>query len=111
MLDALPTTPSGWLGWGAAALVTAIVYFPKVWAERRGDNREIDRLVAALAEERQRSKELAQLLEESRQQNNALIREFAEIKSINARMELQITHLTEEVSELREELHKSRTTP
>lgn len=110
MLESLPTTPSGWLGWGAAALVTAIVYFPKAWAERRGDNREIDRLVKALAEERELSSKLGQLLEESRQQNNALIREFADIKSINARMEMQITHLTEEVVELREELHKSRTT-
>lgn len=111
MFEALPTTPSGWLGWGAAALVTAVVYFPKAWAERRGDNREIDRLVRALAEERELSSKLGQLLEESRQQNNALIREFAEIKSINARMEVQISHLTEEVVELREELHKSRTTP
>jgi len=110
MFESLPTTPSGWLGWGAAALVTAVVYFPKAWAERRGDNREIDRLVKALAEERELSSKLGQLLEESRQQNNALIREFADIKSINARMELQITHLTEEVVELREELHKSRTT-
>lgn len=111
MFESLPTTPSGWLGWGAAALVTAVVYFPKAWAERRGDNREIDRLVKALAEERELSSKLGQLLEESRQQNNALIREFAEIKSINARMEVQISHLTEEVTELREELYKSRTTP
>lgn len=110
MFESLPTTPSGWLGWGAAALVTAVVYFPKAWAERRGDNREIDRLVKALGEERELTAKLGQLLEESRQQNNALIREFADIKSINARMELQITHLTEEVVELREELHKSRTT-
>ena len=110
MFDAIPTTLSGWIGWAAAALVTGIVYFPKAWAERRGDNREIDRLVKALAEERELTARLGQLLEESRQQNNALIREFADIKSINARMELQITHLTEEVSELREELHKSRTT-
>lgn len=110
MFESLPTTPSGWLGWGAAALVTAVVYFPKAWAERRGDNREIDRLVKALGEERELTAKLGQLLEESRQQNNALIREFADIKSINARMELQITHLTEEVVELRKELHKSRTT-
>ena len=105
MFEAIPTTPAGWIGWAAAALVTAVVYFPKAMAERRGDNKEIDRLIAALAAERERTKELSQLLEESRQNNNRLIQEFADIKATNARMELQIQYLTEEVNELRNELH------
>lgn len=105
MFEAIPTTPAGWIGWAAAALVTAVVYFPKAMAERRGDNKEIDRLVTALAAERERTKELSHLLEESRQNNNRLIQEFADIKATNARMELQIQYLTEEVTELRNELH------
>lgn len=105
MFEAIPTTPAGWVGWAAAALVTAVVYFPKAMAERRGDNKEIDRLVTALASERERTKELSQLLEESRQRENALVREFSDIKASNARLELQVSLLTKEVNELREEVH------
>ena len=57
MFEALPTDLKGWFGWAAAALVTAIIYFPKVWGEQRGESREIDRLTAALAEERTGRKE------------------------------------------------------
>ena len=43
------------------------------------------------------------------QQNNALIREFSDIKATNAKMELQIAYLTEEIAELKVELLKRNT--
>lgn len=106
MFESLPTDLKGWLGWAAAAVVTAIVYFPKAWSERRGDNREIDRLTLALAEERGLRKEAEAQLDEANRQINALIREFADIKAINAQMELQISYLTKEVGELKVELQR-----
>lgn len=107
MFEALPTTISGWLGWAAMALVTAVVYFPKAWAERRGESRENDRLMNALAEERALRKEAESQLEQANQQIYALIREFSDIKAANAQMELKISYLTREIEALRQQLQRS----
>ncbi|MFJ3487745.1 hypothetical protein ACIPL1_30610 [Pseudomonas sp. NPDC090202] len=104
MFETLPTTLSGWLGWVAAAVVTAVIYFPKAWSERRGDNREIDRLVSALAEERALRKDVESQRDAAREQNNTLIREFADIKADNAKMTLQIGYLTEEIASLKTQI-------
>jgi len=108
MFETLPTDLKGWAGWVGMAIVTAFVYLPKVWGERRGDNREIERLIAALAEERSLRKEAEQQLDEANKQINALIREFSDIKASNAQMELQIKILQEQVELLRAELKESR---
>ncbi|MDH0745748.1 hypothetical protein N5D61_05260 [Pseudomonas sp. GD03842] len=110
MFETLPTTLSGWLGWVAAAVVTAVIYFPKAWSERRGDNREIDRLVAALAEERALRKDVESQRDAAREQNNTLIREFADIKADNAKMTLQIGYLTDEIASLKAQI-QSRIAP
>ncbi len=107
MFEALPTTLSGWLGWVAMAVVTAVVYFPKAWAERRGESRENDRLMNALAEERALRKEAESQLEQANQQIYALIREFSDIKAANAQMELKISYLTREIEALRQQLQRS----
>lgn len=104
MFEQLPTDPQGWLGWVAAAIVTGVVYFPKVWSERRGENREIERLLAALTEERALRKEAESQLDEANQQINALIREFSDIKAANATLEVQIGYLRKEIESLRAEL-------
>lgn len=104
MLEALPTDIKGWAGWVGMAIVTAVVYFPKYWGERRGDNREIERLIAALTDERNQRREAEAQLDEANKQIHSLIREFSDIKATNAQMELQIRYLTREIESLRAEL-------
>ncbi len=101
MFEALPTDLKGWLGWAAAALVTAIIYFPKVWGEQRGESREIDRLSAALAEERTGRKE-------AEAKNQEMMLRFFEQNALNARLEEQMKHLAEQNEELKREIAELR---
>ena len=101
MFEALPTDLKGWLGWAAAALVTAIIYFPKVWGEQRGESREIDRLSAALAEERTGRKE-------AEAKNQEMMLRFFEQNALNARLEEQMKHLAEQNEELKKEIGELR---
>ncbi|MBH3440519.1 hypothetical protein IQ22_04252 [Pseudomonas duriflava] len=101
MFESLPTDLKGWLGWVGMAVVTAIVYFPKVWGERRGDNKEIDRLSAALSEERQGRKDAEAKIQE-------LMLRFFEQNATNARLEEQMKHLGEQNEELRQEISQLR---
>ena len=101
MFEALPTDLKGWLGWAAAALVTAIIYFPKVWGEQRGESREIDRLSAALAEERTGRKE-------AEVKNQEMMLRFFEQNALNARLEEQMKHLAEQNEELKKEIGELR---
>lgn len=101
MFEALPTDLKGWLGWAAAALVTAIIYFPKAWGEQRGERRELDRLSTALAEERSGRKE-------AEHKNQELMLRFFEQNAMNARLEEQMKHLAHQNEELRQEIAKLR---
>lgn len=101
MFESLPTDLKGWLGWVGMAVVTAIAYFPKVWGERRGDNKEIERLSAALAEERQGRKEAESKKEE-------MLQRFFDQNATNARLEEQMKHLAEQNEELRQEIASLR---
>lgn len=104
MFDAIPTTMSGWAGWVGMALVSALVYLPQKLKENRGDAREIERLISALSEERGLRREAEDQLAEANTQINSLIREFSDIKAVNAQMELQIRYLTREIESLRADL-------
>ncbi|AYN94412.1 hypothetical protein EAW52_10800 [Pseudomonas sp. LTJR-52] len=104
---------SEWIAWGIVAVMFAGGFIFKGWWEKSGKGKESEKILDALAQEREAHKEtkahrdeVQRLLEESRQQNNALIREFADIKAANAKMELNITYLTEEIAELKAELLK-----
>lgn len=119
-MNSLPPLPgpgagiSDWVAWALLVVIGAAGFLVLQWREKRGPITE--RLNTALSDERQAHKdtkaeliETQRLLEESRQQNNALIREFADIKATNAKMELQIAYLTEEIAELKVELLKRNT--
>lgn len=101
MFEALPTDLKGWFGWAVAALITAVIYFPKAWAERRGESKEIDRLSAALAEERTGRKE-------AEHKNQELMLRFFEQNAMNARLEEQMKHLSRQNDELRQEIAELR---
>lgn len=119
-MNSLPPIPapgsglSDWIAWALLVVVTGGGFLFMQWREKKGPASE--RLNTALADERQAHKdtkaELAEtqrLLEESRQNNNALVREFAENKAQIARMEVQMQYLTEEIAELKAELLKRNT--
>lgn len=101
MLDAIPTTMSGWAGWVGMALVSMFYYLPKALSEKRGETREIDRLSAALAEERVGRKE-------AEHKNQELMLRFFEQNAMNARLEEQMKHLAHQNEELRQEIAELR---
>ncbi len=116
-LPPLPGPGAGlgdWIAWAMLVVIAGAGFLFMQWREKRGPVAE--RLNSALADERQAHKDtkaelvdVQRQLEESRQQNNALIREFADIKATNAKMELQIAYLTEEIADLKAELRKGQT--
>lgn len=106
IITKLPTTAQGWLGWAVAAVVTAVIYFPKAWNERRGENKEIDRLEKALAEERTLRKESDAENRLLNDKINDLVQKFFQQNATNARLEEQMKHLVEQNDELRAQVAK-----
>jgi len=105
---------SDWVAWALLVVIAGAGFIFMQWREKKGPATE--RLNSALADERAAHKdtkaellEVQRLLEESRQSNNALVREFAENKAQIARMEVQVQYLTEEIAELKAELLKRNT--
>ncbi|WP_288492054.1 hypothetical protein [uncultured Pseudomonas sp.] len=105
---------SDWIAWALLVVIAGAGYLFLHWREKKGP--ESERLNSVLAEERASHRETKaelletqRLLEESRQNNNALVREFAENKAQIARMEVQMQYLTEEIAELKAELLKRNT--
>ncbi len=112
-LPPLPAPGSGieaWIAWAIIVVIFGGGFIAKAWWEKRGGSPNA--LADERAAHRETKAELAktqQLLEESRQRENALVREFSEMRASAAKMELQIQYLTEEVAELRAEVLRGKT--
>lgn len=109
MVEALPTTMQGWLGWGVAALIAGPYYFTKFMAERRGEKTETESLRSALDETRIREQEERNLRREAEAQHKAVMMHFHEQNATNARLEVQMKHLLQQNEELKAEIHELRT--
>ncbi|MWL55399.1 hypothetical protein, partial [Escherichia coli] len=82
----------GWVGWVGMALVSAFVYFPKVWKESRSEDRENDRLQAALNEERNLHKETREELKAERATVAEQVTNFAKMNADNATLVERMDH-------------------
>lgn len=104
IISKLPSAGQGWTGWILAAVVTAVLYFPKAWSERRGENKEIDRLEKALVEERSTRKAAEAQNRQLSDRINDLVQKFSDQNATNARLEEQMKHLVEQNHELRKQV-------
>ncbi|WP_213881221.1 hypothetical protein [Pseudomonas sp. dw_358] len=104
LVTKLPTTLAGWVSWGICALFGGTIYISKYLSERRGDNREIDRLEKALAEERTLRKEADAENRVLSDRINDLVQKFSDQNATNARLEEQMKHLAEQNDELRKQV-------
>lgn len=103
MVEALPTTMQGWLGWGVAALIAGPYYFTKFMAERRGEKTETESLRSALDETRKRELEERELRQRVEAQIHDLMLKFFEQNATNARLEEQMKHLSAQMEELKQQ--------
>jgi len=103
-INNLPTTAQGWVGWGITAIIMGFGYVGKWLSERRGDNKEIDRLEKALAEERTLRKEGDAENRMLSDRINDLVQKFSDQNATNARLEEQMKHLAEQNDALRQQV-------
>lgn len=93
-------TSFGWLGYLGMAIVIAINFFPKAWKEARGEDRENERLTAALEDERKMRKEAEQALKEAHQQIFQQVADFARMNAENATLVERMNHMSREQERL-----------
>lgn len=92
---------AGMFGYAVAAIVVGWQTYKKYSSDQRGESREVDRLLNALADERGVNAELRRQRDEAWEMRDEMFRELAELKASNARMEAQIEHLTSQIDYLR----------
>ena len=90
----------GWLGYLGMAIVIAITYFPKAWKESRGEDKESERLTAALEDERTMRKEAERALKEAHQQIFQQVADFARMNAENATLVERMNHMVREQERL-----------
>jgi hypothetical protein len=101
LLTKLPSTPEGWMAWAVCGMFASSKFISKWFAERRGDNKEIERLESALAEERAMRKESDAENRMLSDRINDLVQKFSDQNATNARLEEQMKHLAEQNDALR----------
>jgi chromosome segregation ATPase len=90
----------GWIGYLGMAIVIAITYFPKAWKESRGEDRESERLTAALEDERKMRKEAEQALKDAHSQIFQQVADFARMNAENATLSERMSHMVREQERL-----------
>lgn len=108
MVEALPTSVQGWLGWVAAVAVAGPYYFTKFMSERRGEKTETESLRTALEETRSRELEERALRQKVEAQISDLMLRFFEQNATNARLEEQMKHLSAQMEELKQQNNELR---
>lgn len=96
-----PDSLAGMIGYAVAAVAVGWQTYKKYSSEQRGESREVDRLLNALADERGVNAELRRQRDEAWEMRDEMFRELADLKASNARMEAQIEHLTARIEYLR----------
>lgn len=106
---------TGIIGTGAATIVIAWQTFKKYRSEQRGESREIDRLLAALADERAVNAELRQQRNDAwtardlaNDRYNQLFRELSDLRESNARLEERVGYLTQQIDFLKGRMNEQR---
>lgn len=82
------------------AIIIAITYFPKAWKESRGEDRESERLTAALDDERNMRKEAEQALKDAHAQIFQQVADFARMNAENATLAERMSHMVREQERL-----------
>lgn len=82
------------------AIIIAITYFPKAWKESRGEDRESERLTAALDDERKMRKEAEQALKDAHAQIFQQVADFSRMNSENATLAERMSHMAREQERL-----------
>lgn len=90
----------GWVGYLGMAIIIAITYFPKAWKESRGEDRESERLTAALDDERKMRKEAEQALKDAHAQIFQQVADFARMNAENATLAERMSHMVREQERL-----------
>lgn len=106
---------TGIIGTGAATIVIAWQTFKKYRSEQRGESREIDRLLSALADERAVNAELRQQRNDAwaardlaNDRYNQLFRELSDLRESNARLEERVGYLTQQIDFLKGRMNEQR---
>jgi septal ring factor EnvC (AmiA/AmiB activator) len=90
----------GWLGYVGMAITIAIVYFPKAWKESKSDDKEIDRVTAALSDERIAHKDTKAELKEANARIFQQVADFAKMNADNATLVERMDHMVREQQRL-----------
>lgn len=90
----------GWTGYLGMAIVIALNYLPKIWKESRGEDREAERLTAALNDERNMRKEAEKELKDARAHIFQQVADFAKMNAENATLAERMTHMIREQERL-----------
>lgn len=99
---------AGTLGYMIAAGIVGWQTVKKYLSEQRGESRELDRLLTALADERQVNRELRQQRDDAWDDRDAanarvneMFRELADLKASNVRLEERVTYLTSQIETMK----------
>jgi septal ring factor EnvC (AmiA/AmiB activator) len=90
----------GWVGYVGMAITIAINYFPKVWKESKSEDREIERITAALADERSAHKDTKQELKDAQVRIYQQVADFAKMNADNATLTERMDHMVKEQQRL-----------
>ena len=77
-----------------------INYFPKIWKESRGEDRENERLTTALEDERTEHRATKQELKNAHQQIFQQVADFARMNAENATLTERMDHMAREQERL-----------
>lgn len=90
----------GWVGYVGMAITIAINYFPKVWKESKSEDREVERITAALADERASHKDTKQELKDAQTRIYQQVADFAKMNADNATLTERMDHMVKEQQRL-----------
>lgn len=88
--------------------VTAVLWYWQNLREKSVDNKEVDRLTAALIEERKSKQEAVERADEAIAKQIEMVERFSEMRAQNERMLEKMDNLVRENEQLRAEVHALR---
>lgn len=112
-MDQIANSAAGMAGYAVAAVIVGWQTYKKYTSEQRGESREIDRLLNALADERGVNAELRQQRDDAwaardlaNDRYNQLFRELSDLRASNARLEERVGYLTQQIDFLKGQLNE-----